>query len=146
MKLWENPEITNIGRIAPRTSLASFSSAAESLKCHREHSPFFKSLNGSWKFKYTGSPEEAAEEKFHDKNYEASGWDNLEVPSCWQMKGYGKPHYTNVIYPFPVNPPFIPTENPTGCYVRNFSVIPEMLKNRRVYLRFETPYIAFNNT
>lgn len=143
MKLWENPEITNIGRITPRTSLPSFGSTEESLQIHRKNSPFFKSLNGSWKFKYVGTPEEAGELNFQNKNYDASSWDDIEVPSCWQMKGYGKPHYTNVIYPFPVNPPYIPNENPTGCYVRTFSVLPEMLKNRRVYLRFEGVESAF---
>lgn len=143
MKLWENPEVTNIGRIAPRTSLPSFGSAEESLKIHRSNSPFFKSLNGIWKFKYVAAPEEACELGFQNKNYDVSAWDDLEVPSCWQMKGYGKPHYTNSMYPFPVNPPFIPTENPTGCYVRTFSVIPEMLKNRCIYLRFEGVESAF---
>ncbi len=143
MKLWENPEVTNIGRIVPRTSLPSFESTAESLKIHRRNSPFFKSLNGIWKFKYVAAPEEACELGFQNKNYDVSSWDDLEVPSCWQMKGYGKPHYTNSMYPFPVNPPFIPNENPTGCYVRNFSVLPEMLKNRRIYLRFEGVESAF---
>ena len=58
------------------------------------------------------------------------------VPSNWQMKGYGHPHYTNVIYPFPVNPPFVPSENPTGCYIRDFD-LPEEWEDRRILLKFD---------
>ena len=81
----------------------------------------FRLLNGMWKFYYAHSPVEAPE-NFHSPSFAASGWDNIEVPGSWQLKGYGAPHYTNVIYPFPVDPPRVPAENPTGSYRTTFYI------------------------
>jgi beta-galactosidase/evolved beta-galactosidase subunit alpha len=89
------------------------------------------SLNGVWKFHYAASPAEAP-----GPDADASGWAELPVPSCWQMHGYGRPHYTNHQYPFPVDPPRVLSENPTGSYRRSFHV-PAEWSGRRVILRFE---------
>ena len=76
------------------------------------------SLNGVWKFNYSLTVAEAPVD-FANEDFDVSAWDDLVVPSCWQMHGYGRPHYTNVQYPFPVDPPRVPTENPTGSYRRD---------------------------
>ena len=73
---------------------------------------------------------------FYKEDYSTDHWADISVPSHWQLKGYGKPHYTNVQYPFPVEPPYIPSENPTGSYSRTFYVTKEALQ-RRLHLIFE---------
>lgn len=71
------------------------------------------SLNGPWGFRLSPTVAESAE-GFESLNYDDSNWDQLPVPSCWPMLGFGRPAYTNFAFPFPVDPPFVPTENPTG--------------------------------
>jgi beta-galactosidase/beta-glucuronidase len=95
----------------------------------------FQLLNGYWKFLYASSPEEFSGE-FYKDDYDVSNWDELSVPSHWELNGYGNPHYTNVQYPFPVEPPYIPSENPTGHYRRDFYLTSPQTGERR-YLRFE---------
>ncbi len=70
------------------------------------------------------------------KDPDTSGWDTISVPGHWQLSGYGAPAYTNVVYPFPLEPPYVPTDNPTGDYVRTV-VIPADWDGVRVVLRFE---------
>ncbi|WP_028063541.1 glycoside hydrolase family 2 TIM barrel-domain containing protein [Solirubrobacter soli] len=91
------------------------------------------SLNGEWAFRYSERADVPAD--FVDRDYDESGWARLPVPSHWQLHGYGAPAYTNVRYPFPVDPPFVPDENPTGDYRRWFDV-PEGFDGPAV-LRFE---------
>ena len=76
-------------------------------------------LNGDWAFRL--SPRADGPEDFVEHGYDDSGWDRLPVPSHWQLHGYGAPAYTNVRYPFPVDPPFVPDENPTGDYRCHFT-------------------------
>ncbi|OQV10824.1 hypothetical protein CLAIMM_14760 [Cladophialophora immunda] len=91
------------------------------------------SLNGLWGFHYAATPDLAPSwEETQDANNQGCQFDSIAVPGHWQLQGYGKPHYTNVIYPFPVCPPNVPTENPTGSYMRSFCV-PEGIF-RDVYL------------
>jgi beta-galactosidase len=73
------------------------------------------SLNGSWRFHFAGSVDEAAE-GFEREDFDDSGWASIPVPSSWPMHGFGQPIYTNQPYPFPVDPPYVPDENPTGDY------------------------------
>ena len=72
------------------------------------------------------------------------GWDEIPVPSHWQLEGHGRPQYTNVAYPFPVDPPRPPSENPTGCYRREVEVDPAWLEAGSVVLRFEGVDSAFH--
>ena len=72
------------------------------------------SLGGAWAFRWSERADVPAD--FVDAGFDDSGWDRLPVPSHWQLHGYGAPAYTNVRYPFPVEPPFVPDENPTGDY------------------------------
>ncbi|KAF8395685.1 hypothetical protein HHK36_019635 [Tetracentron sinense] len=77
--------------------------------------PFVKSLSGYWKFFLAPSPS-SVPMKFYDCAFEDSMWETLPVPSNWQMHGFDRPIYTNVTYPFPFDPPYVTTDNPTGCY------------------------------
>jgi beta-galactosidase len=109
---WENPQSVNIHCLNGHSPLASYraiSHAQENIKSRRQ------SLNGQWKFKLFSAPEEV-ENEFITNQFDDNEWNQITVPSNWQLQGYDKPIYTNVKYPFPVNPPFVPQENPTGCY------------------------------
>ena len=121
-KRWEDQNLTGINRLPGRTSF--FTNSAEQV-----------SLNGSWAFKYLTAPEYSPE-GFEKRDYDTAGWDTIEVPSCWQLKGYDHMHYTDVLYLFPLNPPYVPTENPTGIYKRSFE-IPENWMENDTILRFE---------
>ena len=91
-------------------------------------------LSGSWRFRL--SPRAGADDGFADPAFDDRGWDTLPVPSHWQLHGHGAPAYTNVAYPFPVDPPHVPTENPTGDHRVGFR-LPEGWDAERTVLRFE---------
>lgn len=90
-------------------------------------------LNGSWDFHYVSTPLEAPEPDAAD----SITWSKQTVPGHWQLQGYGKPWYTNVQYPIPVCPPYVPTENPTGSYKRTFHVPSTWDDSDEVRLRFD---------
>jgi beta-galactosidase len=92
------------------------------------------SLSGDWKFRL--SPHAAAGTEFSAPAFDDSAWPALPVPSHWQLHGYGAPAYTNIRYPFPVDPPHVPTDNPTGDYRVGFDV-PAGWQGNRVLLRFD---------
>lgn len=135
MNDWESQKITGINRVAAHSVAIPFATKEDALEGDRARSPFFKTLNGAWRFGYFPCPQ-ATPEGFFKESYDAGLWDEIMVPSNWQMKGYGRPHYTNVVYPFNVDPPHVPSENPTGCYIRSFE-IPEDWRGRRVMLMFQ---------
>ncbi len=135
MNDWENQKLTGINKQAPRTATVPFDDKSAALSCERTLSPYFKLLNGAWKFAYFSTPKEAPED-FFEEDFDCGEWEDIVVPSNWQMKGYGNPHYTNSIYPFPRNPPFVPSENPTGCYIREFEINDDW-SDRRIMLRFD---------
>jgi len=93
-------------------------------------------LNGRWDFHYAGTPHEAPE-----PDSKASGqtdaWTTIQVPGHWQLQGHGRPHYTNVQYPIPVCPPHVPTENPTGTYVKKFRVPSSWEPDSHLRVRFD---------
>ncbi|KAH1055262.1 hypothetical protein J1N35_033327 [Gossypium stocksii] len=103
--------------------------------------PFVKSLSGYWKFLLASNPT-AVPKNFYESAFQDSDWETLPVPSNWQMHGYDRPIYTNVVYPFPLDPPHVPTDNPTGCY-RTYFHIPKEWKGRRILLHFEAVDSAF---
>ncbi|KAK3163026.1 hypothetical protein QOZ80_1BG0096690 [Eleusine coracana subsp. coracana] len=103
--------------------------------------PYAQSLSGFWKFLLAPSPENVPE-KFYDAHFDDSNWEALPVPSNWQMHGFDRPIYTNITYPFPMNPPFVPSDNPTGCY-RTVFHIPIEWTGRRILLHFEAVDSAF---
>jgi beta-galactosidase len=91
-------------------------------------------LSGSWRFRW--SPRADGDLSFTDPGFDDGGWATLPVPSHWQLHGYGAPAYTNVVYPFPVDPPRVPTDNPTGDYRVGFR-LPAGWAAERTVLRFE---------
>ncbi len=91
-------------------------------------------LNGSWDFNYASSPLKAPEPSAAAPT---EPWPRIEVPGHWQLQGYGIPHYTNVQYPIPVCPPYVPSENATGTYVRTFQVPSAWSRDSHVRLRFD---------
>ncbi|KAK5826678.1 Beta-galactosidase [Gossypium arboreum] len=103
--------------------------------------PFVKSLSGYWKFLLASNPA-AVPKNFYESAFQDSDWETLPVPSNWQMHGYDRPIYTNIVYPFPLDPPHVPTDNPTGCY-RTYFHIPKEWKGRRILLHFEAVDSAF---
>lgn len=114
-KRWEDHLLEQIGRREARTSFYRDSSAR-------------LTLNGEWKFLYREAPE-LSPEGFMNKQDSIDGWDTIDVPSVWQLRGYDRMHYTDVLYLFPVNPPYVPTENPTGIYKRTFQLDKKWLNN-----------------
>ena len=138
---WENPKVIGLNRLTPRAFFLPFADEASAIRGERADTPFFSSLNGTWKFNYAPTPAEAPA-AFYEKGFDDAAWNDLPVPSNWQMYGYGHPHYTNVQYPFPVDPPRVPTENPTGSYRREFW-IPETWNGRQIVLHFDGVDSAF---
>ncbi|MEI6971838.1 MAG: glycoside hydrolase family 2 TIM barrel-domain containing protein [bacterium] len=135
MNVWETIGNYGVNRLEPRAWFTPYVDPEASLRMRREESTLVRSLNGPWKFNYAANPFEAPE-GFERPGFEDSGWDELPVPSCWQLHGYGSPHYTNIIYPFPVDPPRVPAGNPTGSYRRTF-LVPGDWKGMQVRLRFD---------
>ncbi|KAK7317355.1 hypothetical protein RJT34_01507 [Clitoria ternatea] len=103
--------------------------------------PFVKSLSGFWKFFIADSPYDVPT-NFYETEFQDSEWKTLPVPSNWQLHGFDCPIYTNVVYPFPLDPPYVPKENPTGCYRVCFH-IPKEWEGRRILLHFEAVDSAF---
>jgi beta-galactosidase len=134
-KYWEDLTTLHVNREAPRAYFIPYSEAAAALSNKRARSPFYQTLNGGWKFKYHTSVKDV-EDGFYEAAADISGWDGLIVPSCWQTNGYDQLHYTNVNYPIPCDPPYVPNENPAGLYARDFN-ISEAWDDKDAYVVFE---------
>lgn len=119
----------------------SVSASLESAAFWVKQLPYVMSLSGYWNFFLVPNPKEAPQ-KFYEINFDDSTWGTLPVPSNWQMHGFDIPIYTNTEYPFPLNPPFVSTENPTGCYRKSF-ILSDEWRGRRVFLHFEAVDSAF---
>jgi len=141
---WENSKIFGINKEPAHSTLISFDSA-EKWKKNREDSQYYKSLNGVWKFNWVEKPSDRPV-NFYDVNYEIQDWDEIDVPSNWEMRGYGIPIYTNIKYPYSINIKEIPNinhnYNPVGSYRRNFD-IPLNWKGREVFIHFAGVKSAF---
>lgn len=133
-KYWENPEVLHVNCENPHAYFIPYENEEKAGKGLRGNSLYYKSLNGVWKFKYHESVL-GVEDGFQAANYDAGGWDDLIVPSNWQLHGYDKPQYTNVNYPYPCDPPFVPDDNPAGLLIRDFTYADSDGKD--VFLVFE---------
>jgi beta-galactosidase len=133
---WNNLEVLHRNTLPPRSYFHVYSSESEALTYDTGKSRTH-CLSGTWKFQHSYSPFEAPE-GFEAQSFDASSWEDIAVPGMWQLQGFGKgPHYTNVQYHIPVDPPNVSfTENETGSYVRKFT-IPQKLKGNQIRLRFE---------
>ena len=114
---WENPGVTQLNRLEAHPPFCSWRNVNDARK--NNPSEQLRSLNGAWKFAWFTSPE-AVPESWRLSDLPQA--DTVTVPSNWQMQGYDAPIYSNITYPFPVNPPHVPSENPTGCYSLTFNV------------------------
>ncbi len=136
---WENPQLLHRNRLPGRARFVTYPDEPAALS--GGSSPWELSLNGMWRFHYALSPIEAPQ-NFAEEAYDDSAWAQMPVPGHWQLNGYGAPQYTNVIYPFVIDPPRVPGENPTGSYRRRFTV-PDDWSGRRLILRFDGVDSAF---
>lgn len=139
---WENLDLIHKNRIKSRTYFVSYPKEELALTFERGLSKNFRLLNGLWKFYYSLSPY-TVPEGFYEESFDDTSWDEIKVPGCWQLQGYGNPHYTDLIYPFPIDPPQVPTENATGCYRRKFYIAEDWL-DKQILLRFEGVDSAFH--
>jgi len=133
-KTYQQPELTGLRREPMRATMYPFPDAQSALRTGREQSPWWSSLDGSWRFHYCENPRDLPE-RIEFAEGTGDGWSDLPVPSNWALHGYGNPHYTNVAMPFPDEPPFAPERNPTGCYTRCFEVDASWA-GRRVVVHF----------
>jgi len=131
---WENPQIFEQGKERPHCTFMLFGNAQDVVKDDYSNSPYYQSLNGIWKFVYTDKYPNRIKD-FYEPNLNTASWSDLTVPSNWELKGFGIPIYTNIVYPFPKNPPFVGEDNPVGTYRREFT-IPEDWKDRQTLLHF----------
>ncbi|MBW8040419.1 MAG: DUF4981 domain-containing protein [Planctomycetes bacterium] len=139
---WENPEVIGINKEPGHCTVIPYPDTRLALKADRTASPFYKSLNGNWKFHWVRKPADRPI-NFYKPKYKVSNWKEIPVPSNWQMHGYGIPIYLNIQYPFPPNPPYIPhTYNPVGSYRRGFTIGDEW-KDRQIFLHFDGVKSAF---
>ncbi len=141
MEPWEEPTITALNRQPARATAYSYTTEKDALTCNRDNTSRVMSLNGMWDFKHVFKPTDAPQDFYLSR---VSGWDKIEVPSCWEMKGYDVPIYKASVYPFrPVIPPYIPKDyNSVGSYQRTFS-IPAGWKNMNITLHFGGVASAF---
>lgn len=134
---WENPKLVSEGVEKPRATFVPYQSRKQAISGDKFNTPFVHSLNGTWRFKFSAKPSERPMD-FFDANYNDDHWSNIDVPSNWELQGFGIPVYTNVPYIFPKNPPFQDNEDlPVGSYRTSFE-LPEGWDNREVILHFES--------
>ncbi len=134
MKRWENIHLTALNRLPAHTDFYRYRAFNEALQYKKDSSKGYTSLDGDWKFLFLEAPE-FSPEGFETEEFDIDRLDDIEVPSCWQLKGYGNMHYTDVLYPFPINPPFVPQENPTGIYFKDIQ-IEDIQENEKIIIKF----------
>lgn len=141
---WENPDVNGINKEQAH--------AYGFLAGEKANNPMIRSLNGIWKFKWSPTPQSRPVD-FYTENYPVDKWDNILVPGNWELQGFGTPIYTNVAYPFKVDPPKVTSEpekyftsyqerNPVGSYSTTFS-IPDNWNEKQVFLNFGGVQSAF---
>lgn len=140
---WQDLGVLQRGRLAPRAWFTPYPDAAAARSHDPALSPRVRSLSGQWRFHLAPRPS-AAPAAFEQVDFDDASWAAIPVPSHWQLQGYGRPQYLNVAYPFPVEPPFVPSENPTGCYRREVVIDPAWLEEGSVLCRFEGVDSAFH--
>ncbi|MDD6213940.1 MAG: glycoside hydrolase family 2 TIM barrel-domain containing protein [Firmicutes bacterium] len=128
MRKYENLKYIHENTEPPRSYYIPYETQKKALLGKREDSKYFMLLNGEWQFKYY--------RRDIDCPAKISDWDNVKVPSCWQTTGYENPNYTNVNYPYPVDPPYVPDDNALGVY-RKIVTVDKETAERENYIVFE---------
>jgi beta-galactosidase len=128
---YQDLDSLHINRLPGRTTVVPYSDEVSALTFSRAASPYYRLLNGTWDFELLDSPRDIPEDVGAMVPSE-----QITVPGCWQMQGYGLPQYTNVKFPIPYDPPYVPDETPVGAYRTMFD-LPEAYKGRSTRLRFE---------
>ncbi len=139
-KDWENPAVFERNKMPGSINLVPYPDETSALSGDRNACPYFKSLNGKWRFRWVSKPADLPED-FYREDADLSGWDLINVPGTWQLQGYGRPIYVNIKEPWwgveKPDPPKLPRSyNPVGSYRRSFE-IPESWRDRRIFVRFE---------
>ncbi|MEW6997815.1 glycoside hydrolase family 2 TIM barrel-domain containing protein [Colwelliaceae bacterium BS250] len=132
---YQDLSVFKVNTEEPRSTFIAFDKAENVADDSYANSAYYRLLNGDWKFNWSANPS-VVPAGFYKPEFDVSEWDDLAVPSNWQMHGYDYPIYTNQKYPFPLNPPFVPQDdNPTGAYRTNFTV-PSDWDGQQVFLHF----------
>lgn len=134
-RYYEDLDFLHENTMPPRAYYIPASRRMEDLVEHREASDRLQLLNGMWKFQYFESIYDV-KDAFYESGYDTSDFDEIPVPGVWQMAGYDTHQYTNIRYPFPFDPPYVPQDIPCGAYVHTFSYVKDE-KAPKVYLNFE---------
>ncbi len=131
---WENPEMFQQNREQARATFFTFSSKEKALVNDINNAEYIKCLNGKWKFDYVGKASERSLD-FFKPEFDNSKWDDISVPGNWELNGYGRPNYTNIIYPFVKDQPRIADDySPVGSYVTYFE-LPQNWDGREIYIQ-----------
>lgn len=134
-RYYEDLDFLHEHTMPPRAYYIPASHRMEDLVEHREASDRVQMLNGMWKFRYFESIYDVRD-AFYESGYDTSDFDEIPVPGVWQVAGYDTHQYTNIRYPFPFDPPYVPQDIPCGAYVHTFSYAKDK-KAPKVYLNFE---------
>ena len=130
---WQDPKVFEINKEAARASFYPFETVDKAIRSDPAESEFIRSLNGRWKFNYVGRASQRPKD-FYKSSFDVSGWDEIPVPANWELYGYGYPQYSNIPYPFKVNPPYIDDAySPVGSYVTFFE-IPGSWQEREIFI------------
>ena len=132
---WQNPKMLHRMRLDAAAEFFPYQDEESALKNIRAASKYYKLLNGVWKFDYNDNPT-MVKDGWERPGFDDASWDGLPVPGCWQMHGYSVPVYTNLNYPIPYDPPYVPDENPVGCYRKKFT-LPKTWNSKNVFLTFD---------
>ena len=134
-RYYENLSVLHENTMPARAYYVPASKRMDNLVEHREESDRMQLLNGAWKFRYFNSIYDI-QDSFFEKDYNTENFDEIQVPSVWQMAGYDTHQYTNIRYPFPFDPPYVPQDIPCGAYVHNFEYSRDE-KASKAFLNFE---------
>ena len=134
-RYYEDLSVLHENTMPARAYYIPASKRMDNLVEHREESDRMQLLNGTWKFQYFNSIYDI-QDSFFEKNYDTENFDEIQVPSVWQMAGYDTHQYTNIRYPFPFDPPYVPQDIPCGAYVHNFEYSRDE-KASKAFLNFE---------
>lgn len=138
---WENPTVFQINRLPARATFMNYPERNAAIQDNYYRSPYYLNLSGKWKFHWVPKPADRPVD-FYKNDYDDRLWGEISVPGNWEIQGHGTPIYSNIVYPFPKNPPFIShLDNPVGSYTKEFQ-LPDTWINRKTFIHFEAGLAA----